>query len=168
VSYDKEYYESHKEAHKLSMKKWYEANKDANKESKKEHDKEYYNNNKDDILVKKKKYRHDNAHKISQHDHARYTMSAETHRHAKMIRLYGITHDDYNALLKKQGGVCAICGNQETIAHNGKIVALSIDHDHPTNKVRGLLCGSCNRAIGLMKDDPERLMAAANYLLVKI
>jgi hypothetical protein len=81
--------------------------------------------------------------------------------------MYGITLDQYNDLLAKQGGGCAICG----IDVEGE-KKLSVDHDHdccPGSKscgkcIRGLLCGSCNRAVGLMEDNPDLLIAAAKYL----
>lgn len=72
-------------------------------------------------------------------------------------RTYGMTVEDYNALLEQQDGVCAIC-------KNGHEHALCVDHDHETNEIRGLLCKPCNVAIGNMKDDPERLRSAAMYL----
>ena len=65
----------------------------------------------------------------------------------------------YEFMLEKQGGVCAICKNK---CSTGR--ALAIDHDHETKKVRGLLCGKCNRGLGLFNDSSGRLFAAASYL----
>lgn len=64
-------------------------------------------------------------------------------------------------MLEAQGGVCAICKGPET-KPNAKYLA--VDHDHATGAVRGLLCNNCNRAIGLLGDDAERLIAGADYL----
>lgn len=75
------------------------------------------------------------------------------------IRAYGISVEDYNRMLEEQGGGCYLCGE----APQGR--ALDIDHDHITGKVRGLLCSSHNRAIGLMKDDPEMMLKAHQYLV---
>lgn len=72
------------------------------------------------------------------------------------------TEEMYNDLLMKQNGKCAICGDIEV--RYGQPIALSVDHDHTTNKVRGLLCGNCNRGIGLLKDDPDTLFRASIYL----
>jgi len=72
---------------------------------------------------------------------------------------YGITLDDYNALSEKQDGVCAICGERESTLH--------VDHNHITGVVRGLLCGNCNRALGMMKDNPMVFTSAARYLETK-
>ncbi len=60
-----------------------------------------------------------------------------------------------------QQGLCAICTG--SLLHEKR--GYHIDHDRrKTGLVRGLLCGSCNRALGLMDDDPERLRRAADYL----
>lgn len=69
---------------------------------------------------------------------------------------YGISTDDYEAMLAKQRGACAICKSTSE--------ALHVDHDHATGKVRGLLCGSCNRGIGCLGDDVVTLKAAVRYL----
>jgi hypothetical protein len=74
--------------------------------------------------------------------------------------LYGITVEQYDAMFEAQGGICAICGRPG----DGP---LRVDHDHETNEVRGLLCHGCNVAIGLMGDDPDRLIAAVAYILAK-
>jgi hypothetical protein len=63
----------------------------------------------------------------------------------------------FEALVLAQLGMCRICGTSEG-------VELHVDHDHRTKKVRGLLCGKCNKAIGLLNDDPDLLMAAKLYL----
>lgn len=73
---------------------------------------------------------------------------------------YGLTVEGYDTILKSQGGVCAICGC--TPAENGK--ALSVDHDHKTGKVRGLLCHPCNFGLGGFKDNPVSTARAADYL----
>lgn len=79
------------------------------------------------------------------------------------LSLYGLRPEDYIALYERQQGGCAICGeNGETFGGR----RLHIDHDHSTGKVRGLLCGLCNTAIGHLKDSPTLLRAAASYLEV--
>jgi hypothetical protein len=74
---------------------------------------------------------------------------------------------EYNALLREQGGVCAVCGKDEPNAHGrtGKQFRLAVDHCHQTGAVRGLLCQKCNRAIGLLGDDPALMRKAISYLL---
>jgi len=81
---------------------------------------------------------------------------------AKHIQLlYGITAEDYDALLVRQNGGCAICGTTKP----GGRGSFHVDHDHTTGVVRGLLCHGCNVGIGNLGDDPDRLMAAVAYLL---
>lgn len=76
------------------------------------------------------------------------------------FRLYGITNDDYNTMFQEQGGKCKIC-NRHQMEFN---ISLAIDHDHQTGKVRGLLCGKCNAALGLFDDNITRLKSAIEYL----
>lgn len=72
---------------------------------------------------------------------------------------YGLSWEEYQDMFERQNGVCAICEKTE----EGRM--LSVDHKHDeTGKVRGLLCGSCNRALGLFKDDPELLQRAKEYV----
>lgn len=70
-----------------------------------------------------------------------------------------MTPEQFDAMLVAQDGVCAIC--QRTCAMGR---SLSVDHDHQTGMVRGLLCAGCNVALGRFEDDVERLEAAIRYL----
>lgn len=83
---------------------------------------------------------------------------------AERLRLYGLTPARHAALLKKQGGVCAICGNPETRILRGTLTCLNVDHDHKTGRVRGLLCWACNMGLGRLGDSLERVRAAVSYL----
>ena len=78
---------------------------------------------------------------------------------------FNLTIEGYQALLDAQGGVCAICGQPETRIRQGHVRQLSIDHDHETGKIRGLLCSSCNVALGNFKDSLESLSNAIDYLM---
>lgn len=79
---------------------------------------------------------------------------------------YGITNDDYDAMLAAQGGACAICGKVSGSR------ALHVDHDHKCCSgettcgkcIRGLLCRACNNALGQLGEDCARIRAAADYL----
>ncbi len=79
-------------------------------------------------------------------------------------KYYGITLDDFQKMLVAQGGVCATCGKPETVKIGGKVKWLSVDHNHKTGAVRGLLCHSCNHAIGHVFESPEILRSIAMYL----
>jgi len=80
-------------------------------------------------------------------------------RKSMLIYRYGITEEDYNQMLKSQSGRCGICGDLPKT--NRK---LDVDHCHKENKVRGLLCNSCNQGIGYLKDSIDILKRAIKYL----
>lgn len=73
-------------------------------------------------------------------------------------RHYGLTLDDYDRMQLAQNGVCAICKKPDPNKR------LSVDHNHMTKQIRGLLCHNCNVALGLLKDNPYVLDNAATYL----
>ena len=72
---------------------------------------------------------------------------------------FDISLKEYNDILERQGNMCAIC---ETKKPNGR--GWNVDHDHETGEIRGILCSSCNRALGLFKDNPLILINAIRYL----
>jgi hypothetical protein len=78
------------------------------------------------------------------------------YRDGERARRYGLSLADYRALQAGQGNACAICRKVTR--------ALCIDHCHVTGRVRGLLCRSCNSALGFYADDPRLLRAALAYL----
>lgn len=75
-----------------------------------------------------------------------------------------ITFADYERMLAAQGGVCALCRQPETVVQHGRVARLSVDHDHRTGRVRGLLCRACNTTLGRFNDDPELFRRALDYL----
>jgi hypothetical protein len=82
-------------------------------------------------------------------------------------KAYDMSIDDYERLLRAQGGRCAVCGTQDPVLPRGSSssgLTFAIDHDHQTGQIRGLLCTPCNLGIGNLGDDPERLRRAAAYL----
>jgi|SRR6266702_2133022 len=87
--------------------------------------------------------------------------SAQVRERARTLRAYGLTEADWDRLIKRQGNRCAVC---RTDRPGGRGERWHIDHDHVTGQVRGLLCGRCNSAIGLLQDDPEIIKAAARYV----
>jgi hypothetical protein len=90
------------------------------------------------------------------------TWCASCRRWYGLEKKYGITKKQYKSLLKKQNKVCAICKQPETRTTVTK--NLSVDHDHSSGEIRGLLCYACNHALGLLKEDPVLLQAALKYL----
>ena len=86
-------------------------------------------------------------------------LKSSKHRRKNLYKnKYGIDISKYDELFLKQEGKCAICNNTQ----NNK--RLSVDHNHITKKVRGLLCFDCNTALGKFKDSKELLQKAILYL----
>ncbi len=84
--------------------------------------------------------------------------SEKTEKRQKYLtKTYGISVEDYRAMLEDQDKRCAICG--EIYAEK-----LFVDHDHESGSVRGLLCYACNSAIGYLRDDPYIAQNAVRYL----
>jgi len=118
--------------------------KDKRRAYQRERNKKLYSKNRDEILKK--------AREKNKQD-----------PEAQMFRMYkykyGLTREDYIKLMENQGGSCAICGNKFS-----ESIKAHVDHCHTTDVVRGLLCGACNRGIGLLKEDPKIFQSAADYL----
>ncbi|ERB55293.1 hypothetical protein N806_29715 [Rhodococcus sp. P27] len=110
-------------------------------------------------ITSKRKAPHPGPRCASHHRVRRNTRRTATH--AKHIEAtYGITTDEYWAIYESQGKVCAICKRA-----NGSRKRLSVDHDHATGEVRGLLCTPCNRnVLGHLRDDAQALQRAIGYL----
>lgn len=84
----------------------------------------------------------------------------------KKANMYNLSEEQLRTMFDESKGLCAICGNPETELHpvtKGPMM-LSIDHDHNTNQVRGLLCSKHNKAIGMFNDDANLLASAISYL----
>lgn len=77
-------------------------------------------------------------------------------------RKYGITDDQFDSRFKAQGAACGICRTEDP----GPL-GWTVDHDHSTGKFRGILCNACNKAIGLLRDDPALVRAAESYLIAE-
>ena len=79
---------------------------------------------------------------------------------------YGLSKEQYLALLEAQNFRCKICGatGGHTMRKTGKSTAPQVDHCHRTGRVRGLLCGPCNRILGFADDNPTILLKAIQYL----
>ena len=78
-----------------------------------------------------------------------------------LMRKFGLTIEQYDAMLKAQGGGCFICGRPPR-----EDISLHVDHDHSTGKVRGILCFRCNNALADFNEDAAVLRKAIGYLTV--
>lgn len=79
---------------------------------------------------------------------------------AKVQRTYGLREGEYDRLYQFQNGRCWLCQRA-----TGATRRLSVDHDHKTGEVRGLLCRPCNTILGHARDNPEFFRRAINYLI---
>ena len=83
-------------------------------------------------------------------------------RRHTLKRLYGLTPEQYEDMLRKQLGRCAICFTPH-VRRRG-VNNFAIDHDHSTGRIRGLLCHNCNRGLGHFQDSVALLLNAMEYL----
>jgi hypothetical protein len=84
---------------------------------------------------------------------------------AKRLKKHGLKLEWWDRTFEDQKGVCAICGKEETAKHQkGRIVTLSVDHNHVTGQVRGLLCRLCNTALHPIDADVEWAARAVAYI----
>jgi len=137
-SYGKKYYADNKKEMLQANRNYILANKDKVVAKKKD----WYNKNSVVIRLEKRKYNKENKTGI---------------RNSWLLRKYKITGAEYTRMLQEQGCICLICGK------TGKKM-LAVDHDHKTNKVRGLLCSKCNLGLGAFNDNAELLLKAITYL----
>ena len=99
-----------------------------------------------------------------------YAKARQLHKGHQLKYKFGISMEEYELLLESQGGTCALCDGLNNIRKKGTYsgnpvaMALSVDHNHKTGKVRGLLCNGCNTCLGKFNDDPVLLRKAIKYL----
>lgn len=105
---------------------------------------------------------------VSAYHKARYNdpKYKDYQRDTSLRSKYGISIEEYRLMLDEQGGVCAICGEEERRLHHGsnEQQMLSVDHCHDSNQIRGLLCADCNFMLGNAKDNVAILAKAIQYL----
>lgn len=135
-----------------------------NKDYKNAHQRKYYAKNKDRLLKKQKEYNIKNKDHIREQGKKYYLRNKEHHKkvmkenHLKSA--FGIDIQEYNKLFDEQNGCCAICGRHQSELSQ----TLYVDHNHETNKIRGLLCINCNALLGHAKDNSNVLEKAMHYL----
>ena len=126
------------EERKQNRREQYLKHKDKEKENRKK----YLIKNREKVLEKQRKYNKENPLK---------------RKNAILKNVYGITLVQYNQMFEKQEGKCAICQRHQ----NELTRTLCVDHDHKTNKVRALLCVTCNTDVSVVEN---RLEEMTNYL----
>jgi hypothetical protein len=109
-----------------------------------------------------KEYQKGEKYKAYQREYQREYMRAYRKSHPEMMRYihikkkYGLSREDYEAMLLEQEGKCLICGKDMNPS--------CVDHDHETDEIRGLLCSNCNVMLAMSHDNPSILRAGADYL----
>ena len=113
-------------------------------------------------IARAQKWREDNLERFRQNQRRiRSTPEGKAKQRAGHLkRKYGMTIEQYDLLLSKQGGNCAICGRKPR-----PDISLHLDHDHDSGRVRGVLCFRCNSALGDFDDDANLLQQALAYVL---
>ena len=128
------------------------ASAKAHREGRPEHvaqlKRDYYEKNRDAIVAYKKEWAERNR-----------EANKKRLRNWQLVRNYGITLEEWEALFESQGRSCAACGTQEE-TKRGWVT----DHCHETGRVRGILCHHCNVALGYAKDSPQVLLRLHAYL----
>lgn len=162
------------DARKAYMKAYREKNRDVLLAKQRERGKANYQANKPAFKAKSQRWREENPEryreltrryaeanreKVKEASRAWYAANKDRARatgRANKLKGYGLTVEQFGLMLDAQRGQCLICLEQ--------MAAPVVDHDHATGAVRGLLCRTCNSALGLLKDSPQVLTRAAEYL----
>lgn len=110
------------------------------------------------------KHKHSNKYNLSR---VCKECSRDKNKISKLSRQYNISKEEFIKKFEEQNKKCAICSSEIRYLsrYKEKYGSACVDHNHKTGEVRGLLCSSCNRAIGLLKDDENILKNAYNYLV---
>ncbi len=135
------------------------------KNCKSEYGKQWRNKNKSTHVPKKAEYYKNNQEIISRKKKIQRMTNLERFQENNLKFNFDMSLEQYKNISKSQDNVCAICRLPETSKpQNGRTKNLAVDHCHKTGKIRGLLCGKCNKGIGLLQDNEEILMSAISYL----
>lgn len=145
--------EEEKEAHRASVRRWRQANLEKYRARANEKQKEYYRKN----AEKRRQYALDYRKSLSPEERHR------RERQNKLITKYRIRPEWYEQTLAAQNNACAICLSPFAGQHSNRNYE-DIDHDHRTQKVRGILCRGCNMAIHKMDKDIAWAEKAVAYL----
>lgn len=177
---NREYYQANREELKRQKLAYYYENKDKiDREKKKEYMRDYLKTHKRKPITPEKReeinrkrrerYATDTEYREREKAKAkeRNQRNPAAKRNSRLKAEFGISLEQYNDILDKQGGSCAICGatSSRSQEKGKRRKSMYIDHDHNTGAVRGLLCHHCNFGIGHFFDNPALLQTAAEYLI---
>lgn len=121
--------------------------------------KKYYEENRKGIIAKVSLWQKENIESVREKSRGYRLRHPGAKRNQHRNHRYEITELEYEFILQKQNGKCAICNG---VSANGK--SLCVDHDHENGNIRGLLCIKCNTGIGLLRDSKDIMKKAIAYL----
>lgn len=102
----------------------------------------------------------DSGGRCATHDRQRRRLAKAGAHERRVQKVYGLAPGEYGRIYLEQGGRCFICQRA-----TGASKALSVDHDHKTGLVRGLLCSTCNKLLGHLRDNPVTAARIHRYLV---
>jgi hypothetical protein len=156
-----------KQKQKEYMLRWRAANREKikayhtnHREENREKSRRWAANHPEARLAYQRRYAAENREKVRAFKRRWRAKNPESVAATKRKNKYGLTANQFIALNEAQGGLCKLCSAFPT----GRRKHLSVDHDHKTGKVRGLLCNNCNHGLGHFHDNPEILKKAIAYL----
>ena len=144
----------------FDAKEYQQQYREKNREQLSLYQREYRQQNKKKISVLKKQYYQQNRETLLKKSKQYQSTRKEHNKDYRLKRCFGISLEEYNRKLQLQEFQCAICH----IHQDELTLSLSVDHNHKTNQIRGLLCNNCNTAIGRLKENPEYFKNAVEYL----
>jgi hypothetical protein len=125
----------------------------------------YYERNREECIERSRRWRENNRERYNEHmkthkeKHSPEFLKRRARGYA-LMRDFGITLEQYDELLEKQNGCCAICQRHHALFEKH----LSVDHSHKTKRIRGLLCTHCNYRLVARHEDGELLRRIADYV----
>lgn len=185
--YGRRYKAAHREEIRSNGREYYAKNRDKilerqkrkreeNPEETKRKGRENYARNREKILaarekrspeikekekIYREKYREEHKEELATKAQEYYRNNKKDRQDAERYRKYGITGDEYDAMIEAQGYKCAICSEEFDTSRQRSI---NVDHCHESGVVRGLLCKDCNTGLGHFRDNINTLISAATYL----
>lgn len=171
----KAYREANKEKIREQRKAYREANKEKIEQRRKElypkysekakqRSKNYYNENKEKVNEQNKIWAENNIEKMKSYKNKNYHKNPTKSRKIRLCSKYKLTHEEYEILMEQAGTNCPICETLFDWENRNKGNRPCIDHCHKSNKIRGIICGKCNAAMGSFNDDISILEKAIQWL----
>lgn len=151
MTYSQTYHLKNRAKRCASARRWYAENREQALEK----DRQRYAANPEKYRELARQHRLLSPEKVRESDQRWKSANPAKRREYKLRRKYGISEADFQRLLAKQKGLCAVCESAP---------GTDVDHNHVTGKVRGILCPKCNKALGLFKDSSFVLAKAIFYL----